>query len=281
MERVAAVILNYNTPQDTVNCARLLMQQKGIDLKIIVVDNASNDNSIEKIKKELSQGITLIENKINKGYSAGNNLGLKRAIEEGCKYALVTNPDVEIKDENAVEKAVQVFKDDGSIAMLGPDVTDMDGVHRNPQREFYFLEDVFWPISQLLSRLNKKDRYVTDYKKSDYCHKVTGCCFVADLEKMKEIDFFDENVFLYSEEPIISARIYAAGYKVYYCKDIKAKHNHIVSKKADAKSRLAHYLNSREYYFENYKYKNKKIKKWMALKAIHLEQKYYSRSKEK
>ena len=89
MEKVAAVILNYNTPQDTVNCVRLLMQEKGVDLKIIIVDNASNNNSVEIIKKELDQGIILIENKINKGYSAGNNLGLKRAIEEDCKYALV------------------------------------------------------------------------------------------------------------------------------------------------------------------------------------------------
>ena len=281
MEKVAAVILNYNTPQDTVNCVRLLMQEKGVDLKIIIVDNASNNNSVEIIKKELDQGIILIENKINKGYSAGNNLGLKRAIEEDCKYALVINPDVEIADEHALEKAVQIFKNDKSIAMLGPDVVDMSGVHCNPQREFYFLEDVFWPISLLLSKLNKGDRYVTDYKTSDYCVKVTGCCFVADLEKMKEIDFFDENVFLYSEESIISARIYDAGYKVYYCKDIQAKHNHIASEKGDAKARLAQFLKSRSYYFENYKYKNKKIKKWMALKAIHLEQKYYSRSKEK
>ena len=64
MEKVAAVILNHNTPQDTVNCVRLLMQEKGVDLKIIIVDNASNNNSVEIIKKELDQGIILIENKI-------------------------------------------------------------------------------------------------------------------------------------------------------------------------------------------------------------------------
>ncbi len=281
MEKVAAVILNYNTPQDTVNCANLLMRQKSVDLKIIVVDNASSDNSIDIIKNELGEKVILVVNKSNRGYSAGNNLGLKRAIEEDCQYALVVNPDVEISDEYAMEKAVTIMKADKDIAMLGPDVIDMDGNHQNPQRELKFIEDVFWPISLLLSKMKKGNRYVKNYNKNGYCEKVVGCCFVADLEKMREIDFFDEGVFLYSEEPIISARIHSADYKIYYCKDIKIKHNHIESEKGDAKTRLAQFMDSRIYFFKNYKYKNKKIRKSIALKAINLEKKYHNKSKEK
>ncbi len=281
MEKVAAVILNYNTPQDTVNCARLLMQQKDIDLKIIVVDNASNDDSVEKIKKELGQETILITNETNKGYSVGNNQGLKRAIEEGCKYALVVNPDVEITDKETVTKAVKIMADDSSIAMLGPDVIDMDGVHQNPQRELYFLEDVFWPATLILSKIKKDNRFVMNYKESGYCKKVSGCCFFVDLKKMEEIEFFDEDVFLYSEEPIISSKIYSAGYKIYYSKDIKVKHNHIADEKGNIKKRLAQYTDSRRYYFENYKYKNKKIRKCFAVKSIKWQKKYYSKKKEK
>ena len=71
MKKVAAVILNYNTPDDTIRCVNLLKNQKGVELLPIVVDNKSIDNSVEVFEKELAS--KLIKNTENKGYSAGNN----------------------------------------------------------------------------------------------------------------------------------------------------------------------------------------------------------------
>ena len=79
MKKVAAVVLNYNTPKDTINCVNLLKSQKDIDLLPIVVDNKSTDDSIEIFKRELDA--RLIKNNENKGYSAGNNLGLKKQLK--------------------------------------------------------------------------------------------------------------------------------------------------------------------------------------------------------
>lgn len=278
MSKVAAIILNYNSAKDTINCARLLMQQNEKPT-IIVIDNNSQSDDIEEVKKELGNEIILIENKNNAGYSAGNNIGMKRAIEEGCQYALITNPDVEIRDRETVKKAVEALEKDFNIAMLGPDVIDIDGIHQNPRRDLNFFEDVFWPISLLLFKIKKQNRYVVNFEASGYYHEVVGCCFFVNLERMQDIDFYDENVFLYSEEPIISARIKQAGFKVYYLKDIQVKHNHIEEEKKDKKKRIDIFMDSRKYYIENYKYKG--LKKKIVAGAIELERKYYSRKKDK
>ena len=258
MKKVAAVVLNYNTPKDTINCVNLLKSQKDVDLLPIVVDNKSTDDSIEIFKRELDA--RLIKNNENKGYSAGNNLGLKKAIEESCEYALIINPDVEVKDDKVIKKCLDVMEAKKDVALVGPDIIEMDGSHQNPLRELKFWEDFLWPLAVLCNRRSKKSRYVMDYTKSGYCEKVFGCCFLVRLEAIKDIGYLDESVFLYSEEPILAAMLKEKNYKIYYIADVEVFHKHVEKEKGDATDRTYQYFTSRYYYLKNYKYKGLKRK---------------------
>lgn len=253
MSKVMAVILNYNTLKDSIKCSELLKKQDYKDLEIVIVDNGStdgkNDNLIEYGEES---GVHIILNKKNGGFSAGNNIGLRKAEERQCKYALIINPDVEIHDVEYISKAVDKMEKDSSIAVLGTDVVNAKGQHQNPMREISFLEESFLLLELIRNKLSKKIPYVVKRKRSGYCEKVSGCCFFAEMSFIKEIVFLDENVFLYCEEPILAKAVQKAKRNIYYFKEKQAFHNHIESKKGNSKKRLDMFLESRLYYLDKY-----------------------------
>ena len=254
-KKVLAVILNYNSYEDSMKCAMLLKQQTYKNLTVAIIDNKSTDNSEEMlitVCKE--QDVLFVQSGTNKGFSTGNNVGLRKATELGCKYGLVINPDVEIKDKDYVAKAVAKMDRDKNIAVLGSDVINMQQKHQNPMRELNLFENTFWFVMLVISKLVKKDIYVGDYKKSGYVHKVSGCCFFVDMEYMEKDNYLDDNVFLYCEEPILAARVKRAGKKEYYYSDIKAYHMHKASEKGNVAKNLERFYDSRIYYIEKYRY---------------------------
>ena len=91
-----------------------------------------------------------------------------------------------------------------------------------------------------------------NYKESGYCEKVSGCCFFIRIHFAEKIGYFDENVFLYCEEPILAATVKKLEMKEYYLHNLKAYHMHKSSEKWDPKRRLNLFYKSRKYYLENY-----------------------------
>lgn len=279
MKKIAAIVLNYNTAEDTIKCTNYLMAQQNVDLSVVVVDNNSTDDSVMQLKEKLDSNVTLIKNETNSGYSAGNNIGLKKAIENQCEYALIINPDVEIVDKNALNKAIEILDKNERIGVLGVDIVDVKSDHQNPLRELKFWEDFLWPLATIKNRKTDHNRYLDDYMSSHSCDKVSGCCFFVRLKTMKEIDYLDENVFLYCEEPILTSRVKRKGYLVYYSNQIQVKHNHVEESKGDVVRRTNQFLTSRYYYLKNYKYRG--IKKLLVCLSCKLEKRVIVSSKKR
>ena len=77
--KIATIILNYNSSKDTIKCLNFLRQQQNVDLHIIVVDNCSQEQDRCAVEQEcVISGIEFIVSFENRGYSAGNNIGLRR-----------------------------------------------------------------------------------------------------------------------------------------------------------------------------------------------------------
>lgn len=252
MNKVMAIILNYNSYDDTFKCLNFLQKQKGVDLNVCIVDNGSTDDKekIESLKD--NQNIFAIFNSDNKGYSSGNNKGLEKAIEEKCDYALIINPDVEIRDEDYISKLAEVMSEDKTIAVAGTNIINVEGKHQNPLREPYFVEELFWPIGFAKKKYGKELPFVKKNAKSGCCKKLSGCCFMIDLDFAEDIGFFDEGTFLYSEESILAASVRNKGLIEYYYSEITAYHMHIASKKGDKNNRMQSFYNSRRYFINNY-----------------------------
>lgn len=252
MNKVMAVILNYNSYDDTMKCFDYLKKQEGVDLKVCIVDNKSTENRQDDLRQLADQDTFVIINEENKGFSAGNNLGFKKAAEENCNYSLIINPDVEIRNKDYLKKLSDLMDEDKTIAVAGTDIVKADGKHQNPLREPYFLEEVFWRMAIAKNKLSKKIPYVKIYSKSGVCEKLSGCCFMVDMNFMKDVGFLDEGVFLYSEESILAAQVRDKGLIEYYCADLSVNHLHKDSEGADKEKLMRYSVESKKYFIEKY-----------------------------
>src|SRR5580698_3397724 len=89
---VCCVLVNWNGWQDTIDCLQSLALQDYQDLHVVVVDNSSTDDSVARIY-ESCPGIEVIEAAANQGFSAGCNLGIRRAFEINAKFVWLLNND--------------------------------------------------------------------------------------------------------------------------------------------------------------------------------------------
>lgn len=255
MNRVAIIILNYNSSADCQKCVGFLKCQQGVETEIIIVDNCSREEDLMELRTLASeQGCTLIENKENKGYNAGNNIGLRYAAEKGYELAFIANPDMEFPQEDYISRLVSKMSEDNALVVTASDIVGLDGVHQNPMMRDGDWHGCFGWLTGLFKKSKHMDTFdfIDNYKENHYCSKVSGCCFLIRMDFLKSIGFFDENVFLYCEEAILSRQAEFAGKKMYYLADAQAVHAHVKSDKGDPVKRFRHWGRSRIYFIEKY-----------------------------
>jgi GT2 family glycosyltransferase len=278
--RVAAVLLNYNSEEDLFVSAEQLKRQTNVDLTMIIVDNASSLESIAKIKawskifdsnnisgtsndvfeliqKDLinsnSVSTFIIYNNENKGYSAGNNIGIKFADHLDVDSVLIVNPDMRFKDENYVYELVKTLFSDKKYFVASSKIVGLDGKDQSPSREPSFLEELLWP-RVFFPKIFKNTDYIISYDKNKIqsVPKIIGSCLLLKMDFVRDIGYFDENTFLYSEEPILAAQIKEKKGKIAFNPFIEAVHAHKRSEKANNSKRMLLFIKSRKYYLKNY-----------------------------
>ena len=256
IDKIATIILNYNSSADCHKCISYLKAQQGVEQEIVVVDNCSREDdrkAVETLCKE--QSCTFIANNENKGYNAGNNVGLRYAAEKGYEYALITNPDMEFPQTNYLSNLLVQMQSDDDIVVCGSDIVGADGIHQSPMYEDGNWRGSFGWVKDIFGNKNKNNdayKFIDNYKESHYCHKVSGCCFMIRIPFLKEIGFFDENVFLYCEEAILSRQVEIAGKRMYYLAMAQAVHRHVKSEKGDPVKRFKAWGKSRCYFIDRY-----------------------------
>ena len=213
----------------------------------------------EKNQKDLcnlweKKQIEFIQAQENRGYSAGNNIGLRRAVELGCEYVLVVNPDMEIVDPYYIEKLVAVMQADEDVVVAATDIVTPEGIHQNPMLADGNWRTSFGWVTSLLRPQKRAEAYdfIGDYAVSGYCAKVSGCCLMLRCSFLQEIGYFDEYPFLYCEEAILASQVARAGKRMYYLADTQAVHRHIKSEKGDPVKRFKHWQRSRIYFYKKY-----------------------------
>ena len=272
--KTAIIILNYNSSADCRKCIGFLQKQQGVEQEIVVVDNCSRDDdrkAIETLCRE--QGCTFIANNENRGYNAGNNVGLRYAAEKGYEFALIANPDMEFPQTNYLATLLAKMQEDKDIVVCGSDIVTPQGVHQNPKkRGTDNLKEYFSWITDFLKRNKKRNdnpEWIEDPAISKYCRCLNGCCFLIRMDFIKSIGFFDENTFLYGEEPILGAQTEENCKKMYYIANTFAIHAHLKSKEGSTTFCNKHWKHSRLYYVKRYS-QLPWFKKQQALMSIRL-----------
>ena len=249
--KTGIIILNYNDYKNTLKMIEKIKNYKCLD-HIVIVDNASTDESKEKLKQLEKGNIKLIEAKENKGYAYGNNLGLKYLEKETtCELAIISNPDVEV-EESIIEKMILDMKVQNELSFLGPKVLENGRISKGWKLPSY-LDEILSTINGI-SRIAKKRLL---YKDKYYKEKITrvevihGCFFMCRLNDFKKIGYFDPNTFLYYEENIIGNK--AIKNRLYIAVDTSISVVHALSKSVDKSlKKIAKYkiLKESMFYYE-------------------------------
>lgn len=227
MSIVSCVILNYNDFPTTI---KLVESIKGFSLLnyIVIVDNCSTDDSWQKLLRYKNEKIHVIKSKKNGGYGAGNNIGLRYSSDVlHADYSIIANPDV-LFNEECVHKFMQSFQEDSSVAAVSAKQSNSpDYAWKNCSTLQYIL------ATSLFFEVWLKIRsYPSSYfkgRKSVPVFAVPGSLLMVDLKKMLLYGMYDEDFFLYYEEPVLAQKIAEAGLKTILRLDCSYIHNHHVS----------------------------------------------------
>lgn len=225
---IGLVVVNYNDYKNTISFINSVSDYKLIK-HIVIVDNCSTDNSYSKLKKICNDKISLIKNESNKGYGSGINLGSKFLIGKGVKTIIVSNTDIIVKSENDLKRLTDYISD--NVVLVGPNVLENGGINRGWKIPSVW-DDCLLNIPFIHRSLRKKLLFYKDnmYESSiTSVEVVSGCFFVISASALKDVEFFDENVFLYYEENIIASKFRKKGYKTLIINDVSVIHNHSVT----------------------------------------------------
>jgi GT2 family glycosyltransferase len=229
-ENVRVVVLNYNNYEDTINLSYDLIQQKNVNLDIVIVDNCSTDNSLKILNENLNfPNISIIRSEKNGGYAYGNNYGLNYINEADNKYAAILNPDIRIQDNNLFNKLIYRYKTLTNPGFIAPASIDDAGNINNycAKKVPTFNHEIFSSFlifSKFISNLNTYPLNKTD-KKNLNVEMLSGSFLFINFDLLRAIEFFDEGTFLFCEERILSHKIKGIKANNYLLRDMFIKHN--------------------------------------------------------
>ena len=262
--QLSCVILNYNDAETT---EKLVMQIADYDVlhQIIVVDNASTDDSLERLRKLESDAnasqsckVRVISADHNGGYGSGNNLGVRCGAEQGATHVLIANPDV-VFSEQSLKAMLAVFARHSEVGIVTTRIRDARFPNLKngwPLRSFMRELLSMGPVSRRL--LGKTFNYPDSCfagRSAVYVGAVHGSMLMVDTEKFLEAGGYDEGIFLYEEEQVLGRRMQNAGYRSVLLLNQHYDHEHStsISKSfSDAMKRQRLREKSTRYYMRHY-----------------------------
>lgn len=208
VKEVGVVVCNYNKKEYILDCIQSILDADGDNYDVYVVDNASEDGSVEAIKEKYSGQVVLIENKENLGGSGGFNTGLKAALEKGHPYLMCVDNDVRFDARNIAELLL-FLKAHTDIGMVGSKILFMDDPDRiqtmgaEIDYQKYHVTDLY--------RHSVNDETIPEYV---YCDYVPACSLMVRADAVKNVGLMPEENFIYYDDMDWGVRFNIAGYKV-------------------------------------------------------------------
>ncbi len=198
--KVFIVILNYNGRDVIQKCLTSVFKINYPNFEVVVVDNDSSDGSLELVKANFSKA-NFIKNETNLGFSAGNNVGIRFALERMADYVLLLNNDAEV-EKDFLAKLVEVGEKGKRYGILSPVI-----FNGKDKKVWFSGGKIDWLRMKTVheTKANTKDFYESEF--------ITGCSMLVRAEVFKEIGLLDEDYFLYWEDADFSVRARKAGFK--------------------------------------------------------------------
>jgi GT2 family glycosyltransferase len=201
---VTVVIVNWELPQDTIQCVASLRQSKEVPLQILVVDNGSRDNSVKLIQSACPE-VQLVELPENLGFSGGYNAGIQEALKSDATHLFIINNDT-VVDPDAITYLVDSDWDIAIPKILFLDEPDLIWSAGARWRKFP-------PSVAMVGYLKPDDGNFDQPHPLDYA---TSCALLVKREVFDLVFGFDEDFRNYADDYDFFYRVRQAGFRTGY-----------------------------------------------------------------
>lgn len=207
-KKIGVVICNYNKSSYVVNCIQSVLESDTDDFDVYVVDNASTDDSVQRIREAFGSRVMLLVNETNLGGSGGFNTGIRKVLEGQYPYVMCLDNDV-LVDESAISSLLSYMQTHPDIGMLGsrvyhmeePDYVQQFGL--NIDFENYIVDTLYANVYE--------DGTLPELL---YCDTVATCSVLVRTEAVRKAGIMPEDNFIYWDDMEWGWRIKQAGYRV-------------------------------------------------------------------
>ena len=202
--RVIVILLNWNGIGDTLECIESVRNLDYSDMRIVVVDNGSTDDSITVLRRRYPS-ITLLESKRNLGFTGGNNLGIAKALEMGAEYVWLLNNDT-IVEKGALKELVKGISESVEIGLASP---------------LIYFHDSREKIQFCGSVIDWKNQRIRHIESLEELAKVEpgeslslwGTALLMKRRTLTDVGYLSEKYFAYHEDEEYCLRVARAGYR--------------------------------------------------------------------
>ena len=249
---VAVVLVTYESAEHLPACvASLPPAAAPHDVELVVVDNASRDDSVGIAR---SLGAKVVENPRNLGYSEGVNRG---AAETAAPWLLVANPDT-LLAPGSLARLIETASADPRIACIGPRLRNLDGSDYPTGRRFpsmlmgavHAAVAPLWPDNPATRRYHMAG---VDRSRPLDVDWVSGACMLIRRQAFEQVGGFDPGYFMYFEEMDLCLRLHRVGWRVVF--DPLAEVKHVVggsTRSAPYRKVVHHHTSALRFYCRRY-----------------------------
>ncbi len=252
--QLSIIIVNWNVRELLKGCLNSIFSRlTGGEFEVIVVDNASEDGSVEMIKQQFPQ-VRLILNKSNKGFAKANNQALRHVRG---KYALLLNPDTLLVN-SSLTKMVEFLEEHKRVGIVGCKVVNPDGSLQASAFPLPTLKDLI--LSGLAAGWISWGRHIQRYSSRHYTPQklpikvgwVSGVCLMVRSKIVDEIGMLDENFFLFSEDVDWCIRASRKGWAVIFYPEAAIIHYGGQSAQKNFALKITSFYQKRFYFAKKY-----------------------------
>ena len=240
-DKVAIVIVNWNTYKLTRSCIVSLKKCVHKNFEIFLVDNNSSDDSVEKLKKEFKDLHFILNNK-NAGFCKANNQAIKKILSENTfNFIMLLNSDTEVSPF-FIKPLIDTFKSNEKIGAVQPLILNW-----SDKSTIWKYEGDINKTFGITSHRNKNKTFSVEKMKS-YTEWASGCCIFTTPSIFKEVGLFDEIFFAYYEDVDWSIRLKKQNYLIALSKLSEVYHHESGSSKS-LKKQNEGYLSPKSHYY--------------------------------
>lgn len=208
MYKIFVVILTFNNEKTIQKLLDSCLPLKS-KLEFIVVDNHSSDLTLKKIEKY--KWVEIIKNKSNLGFSVGNNIGIKKALQQKADAVFLLNPDTVLKKDFVFNfsKTIKLFLDSNTLGIIGPKIADAKGM--------------IWSMGGVLDK--KRYSSILLKTKKENLDYISATAMLVKTDVFKKIGFLSDEYFLYYEDVDFCQKAIKAGFELEIDSSISVIHD--------------------------------------------------------